>query len=57
MILRFALVVFLPLLSAACADRPLPVATGPVRQLNVGRWTPAPSELAAPPAAPGRAGV
>jgi len=56
-ILRLALVVLLPLLAAACADRPLPVATGPVRQLNPGHWMPGPNELTTPPAVPGRAGA
>lgn len=57
MILRLALVVLLPLLAAACADRPLPVATGPVRQLNVGRWMPSPNDLTSPPVVPGRTGA
>ncbi len=47
---RFALALLLPLAVAACDGRPLPVATGPVRQLNVGRWTPGPNDLTTPPA-------
>jgi hypothetical protein len=27
----------------------LPVASGPVRQLNVGHWTPGPNDLTTPP--------
>lgn len=57
MILRLALVLLLPLSAAACADRALPVATGPVRQLNVRHWMPGPNELTTPPAVPGRTGV
>ena len=36
----------------SCAERPLPVATGPVRQLNAGHWTPGPNELTTAPAPP-----
>ena len=57
MILRLALVVLLPVLAAACAERPVPVASGPVRQLNVGRWMPGPNELTKAPVVVGRAGV
>lgn len=57
MILRLALLVLLPLLAAACAERPLPVASGPVRQLNVGRWMPGPNELTTAPVLPGRTGA
>ena len=49
MILRLALVALLPLLAAACVERPLPVASGPLRQLNVGHWTPGPNELTTAP--------
>lgn len=42
---------------SACGARPLPVATGPVRQLNVGKWTPGFGDLAAPPEKPARSGV
>lgn len=52
MILRLALVAFLPLLAAACVERPLPVASGPVRQLNVGHWTPGANELTTAPVVP-----
>lgn len=48
----------LPLALVACDARPLPVASGPVRQLNVGRWAPSPNELTTPPAMPpGNAGA
>ena len=47
---RLTLALLLPLAVAACDGRPLPVATGPVRQLNVGRWTPGPNDLTTPPA-------
>lgn len=57
MILRLALAVFLPLSAAACAERPLPVATGPIRQLNPGRWMPGPNELTKAPVVLGRAGA
>lgn len=57
MILRLAFVALLPLSAAACVERPLPVASGPVRQLNVGHWTPGPNELTTPPAAPRRDGA
>lgn len=50
-LLRLALPLLLPLTIVACDGRPLPVATGPVRQLNVGRWTPGPNDLTTPPAA------
>lgn len=50
MIPRLALALLLPLALAACDGRPLPVATGPVRQLNVGRWTPGLNELTVPAA-------
>ena len=50
MIPRLALALLLLLALAACDGRPLPVATGPVRQLNVGRWTPGPNDLSVPPA-------
>jgi len=46
---RLALALLLPLVVAACDGRPLPVATGPVRQLNVGRWTANANELTTPP--------
>ena len=36
-------------LGACSSSRPLPVASGPVRQLNVGRWAPGPNELTVPP--------
>lgn len=57
MILRLALAVLLPVLAAACAERPLPIASGPVRQLNVGRWMPGPNELTTPPAVIERTGT
>jgi len=56
-ILRLAFVASLSLLAAACAERPLPVATGPVRQLNVGHWLPGPNELTTSPVVRGRAGA
>lgn len=55
--LRLAFVVLLPLLAAACADRPLPIATGPVRQLNPGHWMPGPNELTTAPVVLGSAGA
>ena len=48
---RLALALLLPLVVAACDGRPLPVASGPVRQLNVGRWVPGANDLTTPPAA------
>ena len=55
---RLALALLLPLMLVACDGRPLPIASGPVRQLNVGRWTPSPNDLTTPPAvSPGNAGV
>ena len=57
MILRLSLAVLLPVLAAACAERPVPVASGPVRQLNVGRWMPGPNELTKAPVVVGRTGV
>lgn len=57
MILRLALAVFLPLLAAACAERPLPVAAGPIRKLNPGHWMPGPNELTTVPIVLGRAGA
>ena len=47
---RLALALLLPLVVAACDGRPLPVASGPVRQLNVGRWVPGSNDLTTPPA-------
>ena len=44
---RLVLATLLCLLSA-CADRPLPVASGTVRQMNVGHWMPGPNELTTP---------
>lgn len=35
-------------LLSACANSGPPGCTGPVRQLNVGKWLPAPSDLAVP---------
>ena len=52
---RLTLALLLTLLAAGCANDPLPVASGPVRQLNVGKWTPGPNDLTAPLAAPGHA--
>lgn len=49
---RLSLALLLPLAVAACDGRPLPVASGPVRQLNVGQWTPGTNDLAAPPVMP-----
>lgn len=43
------LVATLLVLSACGSTRPLPVATGPVRALNVGHWMPGPNELTVPP--------
>lgn len=37
------------LLCACASSRPLPIASGPVRQLNVGHWSPGPNELTVPP--------
>jgi len=54
MILRLVFAVLLPLLATACASRPLPAVTGPVRQLNVGKWPPGPNELTTPPAVAAR---
>ena len=36
------------LLLAACASSGAPGCTGPVRQLNVGKWTPGPNDLSVP---------
>lgn len=47
----------LALALSACAARPLPVATGPVRQLNAGKWTPGLGDLALPPEKPARSGA
>ena len=57
MILRLGFALVLSLLVSACADRPLPVASGPVRQLNVGHWTPGPNELTTAPAPAGGSGA
>ena len=57
MILRLALAVLLPLLAAACAEHSVPVASGPIRQLNVGRWMPGPNDLTTPPVMAGRTGT
>lgn len=57
MILRLALAVLLPLLAAACAEHSVPVASGPIRQLNVGRWMPGPNDLTTPPVVVGRTGA
>ena len=46
---RLTLALLLTLLAAGCANDPLPVASGPVRQLNVGRWTPGANDLTVPP--------
>ena len=46
---RLTLALLLTLLAAGCANDPLPVASGPVRQLNVGRWTPSANDLTVPP--------
>lgn len=54
---RLALVLLLPLVLAACDGRPLPVASGPVRPLNLGRWTPGPNDLTTPPAVPASTGA
>lgn len=42
---------------AGCAERPLPVASGPVRQLNVGHWAPGPNELTTPAVHAGSGGA
>ena len=55
MTIRLATLI-LALALAACA-RPLPVATGPVRQLNVGKWVPGMGDLAVPPERPARSGA
>jgi hypothetical protein len=56
MILRIA-ALLLAVLVGACGARPLPAATGPVRQLNVGKWEPGPGDLELPPAKPVRSGA
>ena len=56
MTIRLAALI-LALALAACAARPLPVATGPVRQLNVGKWVPGMGDLAVPPEKPARSGA
>lgn len=33
---------------AGCAQHNAPIASGPVRQLNVGHWEPGPNELTTP---------
>lgn len=43
----------LVLLAGCSSSRPLPVATGPVRQLNVGHWVPNTNDLTTPPDRPG----
>lgn len=48
LILRLLPLLALVLLAACASDGP-PGVTGPVRQLNVGKWTPAPGELTVPP--------
>ena len=57
MILRSALAILVPLVAASCAGPALPVATGPVRALNLGHWAPGANELTTPPAAGERAGT
>jgi hypothetical protein len=47
--LCLALLVPLSLLAACSSSRPLPVASGPVRQLNVGHWLPNTNDLTTPP--------
>ena len=49
MILR-TLPILAVLLLSACASEGAPGCTGPVRQLNVGKWTPGPSDLSVPTA-------
>ena len=51
--IRRTLALLAVLLPAACANSGPPDCTGPVRQLNVGRWTPGPNDLSIP-AATGR---
>ena len=57
MILRSALAILVPLVAASCAGPALPVATGPVRALNLGHWAPGANELTTPPAAGERTGT
>lgn len=57
MILRLALAILVPIMAASCAGPTLPVATGPVRALNLGHWAPGTNELTTPPAAIQKAGT
>lgn len=50
MILRLLPLLTLILLGACAADGP-PGVSGPVRQLNAGKWTPGPGDLTVPPQA------
>jgi hypothetical protein len=49
-ILRLLPLLTLILLGACAADGP-PGVSGPVRQLNAGKWTPGPGDLTVPPQA------
>lgn len=51
--MKWVLILALPLLAACSSSRPLPVASGPVRQLNAGHWVPGVNELTTPPERPG----
>ena len=47
--LKILVLASVTLVCACSSSRPLPVASGPVRQLNVGHWEPGPNELTVPP--------
>jgi hypothetical protein len=46
---RIVLLLVASALTACSGSRPLPVANGPVRQLNVGHWLPNTNDLTTPP--------
>lgn len=48
--MKKAVILIVGMMLAGCAStRPLPVANGPVRQLNIGHWMPNTNELTEPP--------
>ena len=55
MYLPTALFLLIPILLVGCGGHSPPGCTGPVRQLNAGKWLPAPNDLSLPPV-PGRNG-
>lgn len=49
MIRRFCLALLVPIVLAGCADHPpLAEASGAIRPLNAGRWTPSADDLRGP---------